>query len=87
VLQQPVTPVVVKIVDAPSRETSVADILVGAAGFVGFVLLAAAVVGLVAGALFFLVRRARGTGSTPVAGSGLNLSSLPERPPPSTGTT
>jgi hypothetical protein len=55
---QPVTPVVVKIIDAPTPETSVADILIGAVGLVGFVLLAAALVGLVAGVLFFAVRRA-----------------------------
>jgi hypothetical protein len=86
VISQPVTPVVVKVVDAPTPETSIADILIGSVGFVGFVLLAAAVVGLVAGSLFFMIRRARGTGSAPVAGAGLNLSSPQEQPPTATPT-
>ena len=75
-----------KVVDAPTPETSIADILIGAVGFVGFVLLAAAAVGLVAGLLFFLVRRARGTGSLPIAGAGLNLSSPQEPRQPATPT-
>jgi hypothetical protein len=84
VILQPVTPVVVKVVDAPSRETSVADILVGAAGFVGFVLLAAAVVGLVAGYLFFQFKRVREAAGGAVDDSAsLNLSALPN-PPQST---
>jgi hypothetical protein len=58
-LRQPVTPVVVKIVEETTQEVSVADILVGAFGFVGAVLVAAAVVGLLAGGVFILFRRWR----------------------------
>ena len=54
---QPVT--VVEIVEMPTRETSVGDILLGSVGFVGFVLLCALLVGLVAGSLFILVKRLR----------------------------
>jgi hypothetical protein len=74
---QPVTPTVVKIIDAPTPETSVADILIGAVGLVGFVLLAAALVGLVAGVLFFLVRRASRARNAALPGSesSLDLSS------------
>jgi len=77
---QPITPTVVKIVDAPTRETSVADILMGAVGLVGFVLLAAALVGLVAGVVFFLVRRARVGRRETIPGSEYSLDlSSPKR--------
>lgn len=48
---QPLSPVIVRVVEAPTKETSVADVLIGAVGFVGFVLLLAALVGLVVGGL------------------------------------
>lgn len=54
-----VNPIVVRVVEPPTKETSVADILMGAVGFVGFVLIAAFVVGLVAGGVFILVRKLR----------------------------
>jgi hypothetical protein len=49
----------VEVVEEPTRETSVADILMGAVGFVGFVLIAAAVVGLLAGAVFVYFKHLR----------------------------
>lgn len=74
---QPVTPVVVRVVEEPTRETTVADILLGAVGFVGFVLIAAAVVGLVAGGLFILFRVWRAKHTDPRDASvSLNLNSL-----------
>jgi hypothetical protein len=54
---QPIT--VVQIVEPPTRETSVGDILLGSVGFVGFVLIAAFVVGLVAGVLLIAVKKLR----------------------------
>ncbi len=54
-----VNPIIVRVVEPPTKETSVADILMGAVGFVGFVLIAAFAVGLVAGGLFILVRKLR----------------------------
>lgn len=59
-MQSPqVNPVVVRVVEAPTKETSVADILMGAVGLVGFVLVAAFAVGLLAGGLFILYRKLR----------------------------
>jgi hypothetical protein len=55
---QPLTPVIIRVVEAPSRETSVADILLGAVGLVGFALLAAAAAGIVLGGLFILFKKA-----------------------------
>jgi hypothetical protein len=55
---QPMTPVIIRLVEAPSRETSVADILLGAVGLVGFALLAAAAAGIVLGGLFILFKKA-----------------------------
>jgi len=84
---QPVTPTLVEVVEEPTRETSVADILMGAVGFVGFVLLAAAVVGLVVGAVFVYVkhgrRRAREQASfAQVVRLNLNQLESPEPQPP-----
>jgi hypothetical protein len=59
VLAVQITPAIVRIVEPPTQETSVADILMGAVGFVGFVLLAALLVGLVAGGVFILIRKLR----------------------------
>lgn len=83
---QPVTPFLVEVVEEPTRETSVADILMGAVGFVGFVLLAAAVVGLVAGAVIVYYKhfrpRAREAASFAEVAR-LNLSQLEPPPAPS----
>jgi hypothetical protein len=54
---QPVT--IVQVAEQPTREISVADILLGSVGFVGLALLAAAVVGLVAGAFLILIKKLR----------------------------
>ena len=55
---QPLNPVIVRVVEPPARETSVADILLGAVGLVGFALLAALVVGIVVGGVFILFKKA-----------------------------
>jgi hypothetical protein len=54
---QPIT--VVQIVEKPTRETSVGDILLGSVGLVAFVLMAAMLVGLLAGWFFIFVKRLR----------------------------
>jgi hypothetical protein len=59
VVAVPINPVIVRVVEAPTPETTVADILVGAFGIVGVILLAALVVGLIAGAGFIAFRKFR----------------------------
>jgi hypothetical protein len=53
------TVTVVQVVTKPTRETSVGDILLGSVGFVGFILLAGLLVGLLAGAVFVAFKRLR----------------------------
>jgi hypothetical protein len=77
-LFEPMTPVVVRVIEAPTRETTVADILLGAVGFVGAVLLGAVLVGVLAGAIFIAVRKrcVPGRLATEQAEGLLHLSSL-----------
>lgn len=56
---QPVTPLIVKVVERPTKEISVADILLGSVGITGFFLLGAAILGLLLGGTFIMVRRWR----------------------------
>jgi hypothetical protein len=56
---QPVTPLIVKIVERPTKEISVADILLGSIGITGLFLVGAAILGLVLGGAFIMVRRWR----------------------------
>jgi len=53
---QPVTPLIVKIVDAPTQEIGVADVLVKSFGIVGLLLLGAVVCGAVLGGLLVLLK-------------------------------
>jgi hypothetical protein len=54
---QPITPVIVKIVEQPAKEISVADVLLGSVGITGLFLAGAAVLGVVLGGAFILVRK------------------------------
>jgi hypothetical protein len=54
---QPLTPVIVRMVDHPTKEISIADILMGSVGITGIFLIGAALLGLVLGGLFILFRR------------------------------
>jgi hypothetical protein len=56
---QPITPVIIKVVEQPSKEISVADILMGSVGITGLFLLGAALLGFVLGGVFILFRRWR----------------------------
>lgn len=56
---QPFTPIIVKVVEAPSKEISVADILMGSVGITGIFLIGAALLGFVLGGAFILFRRWR----------------------------
>jgi len=46
---QPVTPVIIKVVPAPTPEVGVVDILVGSLGLTGLIVVASLVLGLVVG--------------------------------------
>lgn len=54
---QPMTPVIVKIIEKPTKEISMADILMGSAGITILFLVGAALLGFGLGGLFILYRR------------------------------
>jgi hypothetical protein len=54
---QPLTPVIVKVMDAPTKEISVADILMSSVGITGLFLLGAALFGFLLGGAFIFYRR------------------------------
>jgi hypothetical protein len=51
------TPIIVKMIDKPAKEISVADILMGSVGLTGIFLIGAALLGLALGGMFILYRR------------------------------
>ena len=53
---QPITPVIIKEVGAPTPQVGVVDVLVNSFGIVGIMLLGALLGGLVVGALFVLLK-------------------------------
>jgi hypothetical protein len=54
---QPFTPVIVKMVEQPAKEISVAEILMGSVGITGIFLIGAALLGILLGGAFILYRR------------------------------
>jgi hypothetical protein len=56
---QPSDPIVVRVIEEPVHETTVADVVLGALGLTGVLLLAALVFGLLLGGLLVLLRRRR----------------------------
>ena len=56
-LVQPQQPVVVKIIEEPVRETTVVDVLLGAIGLTGVLVLIAVLCGALLGGLFILYRK------------------------------
>ena len=54
---QPFVPVIVKVVEAPTKEISVADVLLGSVGITGLFLLGAAVLGFALGGALILFKR------------------------------
>lgn len=56
---QPVTPVIIKVVPAPTPEVGVVDILVGSLGLTGLIVVASVVFGLVVGGGLILYSRWR----------------------------
>ena len=55
-LLQPITPLIVKVVEAPSEEIGVADVLVKSFGIVGLLLAGALAAGIVLGGLLVLLK-------------------------------
>jgi hypothetical protein len=53
----PQTPIMVHVVETPARETTVVDVLLGAIGLTGVLLLLAALAGVVFGGAFILYRK------------------------------
>lgn len=51
-------PVIVEVIDAPTRETTVTDVILQALGITGVLIVGALVAGLALAALFIWVRRA-----------------------------
>ena len=54
---QPFVPIIVKVVEAPTKEISVADILMGSVGITGLFLLGAALFGFALGGGLILFKR------------------------------
>jgi hypothetical protein len=59
VLQQPSSPIIVKIVERPHDPTGLADVLLGAIGVAGVITLIAIVCGVLLAGALFLIRRWR----------------------------
>ena len=60
-LQQPSSPIIVKIVERPHDPTGLADVLLGALGVAGVITLIAIVCGVLFAGALFLIRRWRST--------------------------
>jgi hypothetical protein len=56
---QPVNPIVVRVVEEPVETTGVADILIGAIGLTGVMLVSALVLGVLLGAILIGIKRLR----------------------------
>ena len=56
---QPMTPIIVRVMEAPTKEISVADILMGSVGITGLFLIGAALLGFLLGGGFIAFRRWR----------------------------
>ena len=54
--QQPQQPFIVKIVELPSDPTGLADVLIGALGLTGVIVVMAVLLGVVTGAVLFWIR-------------------------------
>ena len=75
-LQQP-PPVIVRVVEQPAHETSIADVIFGSLGLVGVLLISAALLGLLLAGAMVLVKRLRGTYKLPTQDEHDNLRVTP----------
>ena len=72
-------PIIVRVVEQPVRETSIADVIFSALGVVGVVLICAAILGAALGGILILVKRWRvqhGYEHDPVAENPYRISPL-----------
>lgn len=76
-LLQPSTPIIVRVVEEPARETTVVDVLLGSIGLTGLLLLIAALAGLALGALLVWLKKRRGADALEIEAQTLELSSTP----------
>jgi hypothetical protein len=58
-VQQPTNPIVVRVVDEPVKSTTVGDVILGALGLTGVMLLGALVLGAVLGASLIWIKKLR----------------------------
>ena len=79
-----ITPIIVKVVDQPTEQIGVGDVLIKSFGIVGIIVLGALVCGLVLGGLFVLVKLwlPHNPLNGQVSHSYFNLSSPPDTPEP-----
>ena len=73
-------PVIVKVVDAPTKEISVADILLGSVGLTGLFLLGAALLGFALGGALILYKRWQVAREVDSSGSDVFHLTRPPRP-------
>ena len=79
---QPMMPVIVKVVEAPTREINVADILLGSIGITGLFLLGAVVFGFVLGSALIWFKRWQAAREVGEQDSGVFHLTRPPRPQP-----
>jgi hypothetical protein len=76
-LLQPNTPIIVRVVEEPARETTVVDVLLGSIGLTGLLLLVAALAGLALGGFLVWLKKRRGADALEIEAQTLELSSTP----------
>jgi uncharacterized Tic20 family protein len=76
-LLQPSTPIIVRVVEEPAKETTVVDVLLGSIGLTGLLLLIAALAGLALGALLVWIKKRRGADALEIEAQTLDLGSTP----------
>jgi hypothetical protein len=74
---QPSTPMIVRVVEEPARETTVVDVLLGSIGLTGLLLLMAALAGLALGGLLVWLKKRRGADALEIEAQTLELGSTP----------
>ena len=76
---QPTSPIIVRVIQEPPRETTVVDVLLGSIGLTGLVLLIAAVAGLLLGGFLVWIKKRRGVDALVITAQTLELSATQEK--------